>query len=192
MPKTTLRNSLLTLASLVAFQTPVLAEDGAAQKSPELHRIIDTYWAYSLEQAPVFASSLGVDDYASQVSDVSLEAADKRVEKAKGWLKELDAIDQDALSENDKTNFGVLYRSLTEAVEANSYGQRTINFTNRSGWHQSFASMQNNLPFRTEADYKSYIARLKQYPQINRQSIAVADQAIAGGYGPALRLDGWL
>ncbi|SIN59923.1 Uncharacterized conserved protein, DUF885 familyt [Parasphingorhabdus marina DSM 22363] len=182
MPKTTLRNSLLTLASLVAFQTPALAQEGTAQKSQELHRIIDAYWAYSLEQSPVLASSLGVDEYADQVSDVSLEAADKRVETAKGWLKELDAIDQDALSENDKTNFGVLYRSLAESVEANSYGQRTINFTNRSGWHQSFASMQNNLPFRTEGDYKSYIARLKQYPEINRQSIAVANQAIAGGY----------
>lgn len=182
MPKTLMRNTFLTVASLMVFQTTALAQDNPAQKSPELHQIIDDYWAYSLEQSPVFASSLGVDTYRNQVGDVSLEAADKRVEKARDWLKQLDAIDQAGLSENDKTNFGVLYRSLAEQVEANSYGQRTINFTNRSGWHQSFASMQNNLPFRTEADYQSYIARLKQYPTINRQSIAVADQAIAGGY----------
>ena len=50
-----------------------------------------------------------------------------------------------------------------EQIEANSYGQRTINFTNRSGWHQSFASMQNNLPFRYAQDYQTYINRLKQY-----------------------------
>ncbi|MEO0439340.1 MAG: DUF885 domain-containing protein [Pseudomonadota bacterium] len=182
MPKTLLRNCLLTAVSLVAFQTSALAQDSADSKSPELHRIIDAFWAYSLEQYPVFASSLGVNEYAGRVSDASLEAADKRVEKAKGWLKQLDAIDQSGLSENDKTNFGILYRSLAEQVEGNSYGQRVINFTNRSGWHQTFASMQNNLPFRNEADFQSYIARLKQYPQINRQSIAVADQAIAGGY----------
>lgn len=163
-----------------------------AQSNEQLKAIVDDYWAYQLDQSPVFASSLGIDDPTGRVSDRSLEAEGKRVEKAKQWLMQLDAIEQTGLSENDKTNFGILRRSLAEQVEAYGYGQRTINFTNRGGWHQGFASMQNNLPFRNGQDYQTYVNRLKQYARVNDQSIAVADQAIAGGYvQPCVSMDGY-
>ncbi|MEO9563047.1 DUF885 domain-containing protein [Parasphingorhabdus sp.] len=174
--------SLPILASIAFGTGPAIAQEKTPQKSTELHKVIDAYWSYSLDQYPVFASSLGIEDSENRVSDASLEAEDQRVEKARQWLKQLDMIDQAGLSEDDKTNYGILYRSLAEQIEATTYGQRTINFTNRSGWHQSFASMQNNLPFRNAADYQSYIDRLKHYPKINAQSIAVANKAIAGGY----------
>ncbi len=164
-------------AALVVFGSPAIAQDNMALKD-----IANQYWAYQLEQYPEFASSLGVDDPIGRVSDASLEAEDRRVAKTRVWLAQLDAIDTTTLSEDDKTNYGILRRSLAEQIEANTYGQRTINFTNRGGWHQNFASMQNNLPFRNAQDYQTYINRLKQYAKVNDQSIAVANQALAGGY----------
>ncbi|MGB5723081.1 MAG: DUF885 domain-containing protein [Parasphingorhabdus sp.] len=171
---------LAPLAMLAS--APVYAQTDDSQKSTELHVIIDNYWDYQLEQYPEFASSLGIDDPTGRVSDASLEAEDSRVAKAKTWLAQLDAIDTADLSEDDKTNYGILRRSLAEQIEANSFGQRTINFTNRGGWHQNFASMQNNLPFRNAQDYQTYINRLKQYAKVNDQSINVANKALAGGY----------
>ena len=182
--------ALLTPASLSAQSGA--AQHSTAPQSEALHNIIDDYWAYQLDQYPEFASSLGVNDPVGRVSDPSLEAEDKRVEKARAWLKQLDAIDTATLSEDDKTNHGILRRSLAEQIEANSYGQRAINFTNRGGWHQGFASMQNNLPFRNAQDYRTYINRLKQYAQVNDQSIAVANQALAGGYvQPCVSMEGY-
>lgn len=166
----------LGIAALLAT-TPA-----TAQTDETLKTIADDYWAYRLEQYPEFASSLGVADPLGRVTDASLEAEDKRVAKARIWLKQLNAIDVSTLNEDDKTNYGILHRSLAEQIEENSFDQRTINFTNRGGWHQNFASMQNNLPFRTAADYQTYNNRLKQYAKVNDQSIAVADQALAGGY----------
>ena len=187
------RTSLAMLAPLaMLIGTPVHAQADDGQKSTELHAIIDAYWAYQLEQYPEFASSLGVDDPVGRISDASLEAEDNRVAKAKLWLAQLEVIDTKALSENDKTNYGILRRTLAEQIEANSYGQRAINFTNRGGWHQNFASMQNNLPFSNEQDYRTYIQRLKQYAKINEQSIAVANQALAGGYvQPCVSMEGY-
>tara|TARA_R100001244_G_scaffold6593_25_gene8209 strand:- start:4598 stop:6394 length:1797 start_codon:yes stop_codon:yes gene_type:complete len=174
-------------AAMIVFASPV-----AAQDNRDLKDIVDQYWSYQLEQYPEFASSLGVDDPIGRVSDASLEAEDRRVAKAKLWLAQLDAIDTGALSEDDKTNYGILRRSLAEQIEANSYGQRTINFTNRGGWHQNFASMQNNLPFRNAQDYRTYLNRLKQYAKINEQSIAVANKALAGGYvQPCVSMEGY-
>lgn len=171
-----------SVAQIGPVSSPAIAQEASEQKSVELHMIIDEFWAYSLDQYPEFSSSLGVADPAGRVTDASLEAEEKRVAKAKKWLKQLDEISQNSLSENDKTNFGILHRSLSEQVESYGFGQRSINFTNRGGWHQSFASMQNNLPFRNEQDYKTYVNRLKRYATVNDQSIAVANQAIAGGY----------
>jgi len=148
----------------------------------QLHRIIDEYWAHQMQQFPEFASTLGVEDPVGRVADRSLEAADRRAAKAQQWLQQLDSIDSDSLSKDDKTNFGILRRSLAESIEANRHGQRAINFNSLDSWHQSFASLQNNLPFRTEQNYQTYINRLQQYDQVSAQSIAVADQAIAGGY----------
>jgi uncharacterized protein (DUF885 family) len=187
------RTSLAMLAPLaMLISAPVLAQADTRQKSGELHAIIDAYWDYQLGQYPEFASSLGVDDPTGRVSDASLEAEDARVEKAKAWLSQLDAIDTASLSEDDKTNYGILRRSLAEQIEANTFGQRTINFTNRGGWHQNFASMQNNLPFRNAQDYQTYINRLKQYATVNDQSIAVANQALAGGYvQPCVSMEGY-
>ncbi|MFT5329488.1 MAG: hypothetical protein ACI9TB_000833 [Parasphingorhabdus sp.] len=174
-------------AAILVFASPAIAQDNTALKD-----VADQYWSYQLDQYPEFASSLGVDDPIGRVSDASLEAEDARVAKAKLWLAQLDAIDTATLSEDDKTNFGILRRTLAEEIELNGYGQRTINFTNRGGWHQNFASMQNNLPFRNAQDYRTYINRLKQYAKVNDQSIAVANKALAGGYvQPCVSMEGY-
>ncbi|MEO1045954.1 MAG: DUF885 domain-containing protein [Pseudomonadota bacterium] len=157
--------------------SPVMATPG-----DDLDQLIDDYWQYALSQNPVFASALNVPGYEGKVSDPSLEAQDARVERSRAFLTRLEAIDSAALTPEQRVNYGILQRSLNESIESNGFGQRVINFTNRSGWHQSFAGMGTNSPFRNAADYQSYVDRLEQYPLINDTNIAIAEQAIAGGY----------
>lgn len=145
-------------------------------------RLVEDYWAAYLRNSPVFASSLGVRTYDGQIADYSLEATAAQAAEAAALLKRLDAIDVATLSPAGRVNHGILKRTLAETVEANGFGQRAINFTNRSGWHQDFAGMADNLPFKTKADFESYNARLKQFPRVNDQATAVANGAIKGGY----------
>ncbi len=157
---------------------------GAAMATPgqDLKTLTDEYWAWVLKENPVFASSLGVRAFENEVADVSLEAEDRRVKNARGFLSRLEKIQADKLSSSERINLDILRRTLSEKIESNSFGQRVINFTNRGGWHQQFANMGNNLPFNTIADYLSYVERLKKYTKVNDQSIAVANLAIEGGY----------
>ncbi len=177
-----MRKQFLGLGTAIVAVALAGASPTAAQPAESLQNIIDDYWAYVLKESPVFASSLGIDDYADQVASATLENAAQQAEANAAFLARLKAIPTDSLDANDRVNYGILRRSLEEAVEANTYGQRALNFTNRSGWHSSFAGMANNLPFRNAADYKSYITRLKQYDRVNAESIAVANTAIKGGY----------
>ena len=55
-------------------------------------------------------------------------------------------------------------------------------FTTYAGWHQSFAGLSDSLPFARIADYRSYVARLAQYPAVNDEALRISQMAVDGGY----------
>lgn len=168
---------IISTAMIVTILSPAAAASG-----DDLSTLIDDYWAYVLTQDPILASSLDIAEANGKVASYTLAAQDAHAMQAAAFLKRLDAIDIADLTADQKVNHGILRRTLSQSIEGNSYGQRVINFTNRSGWHQSFAGLANNLPFRNAADYQSYNDRLKQYAKVNDEAITVADLAIKGGY----------
>ncbi len=178
---------------------PAIAQEPAVPAAAEtvdanaaLKSLVDEYWTNVLQAQPIFASSLGVDAYANEVGDSTLEGMDRQAATASGFLTKLRRIAPDTLTAANKVEFRILERTLKETVDANSFGQRTINFSSYSSWHQNFASMANNLPFRNAADFQSYNSRLKQYARVNDDNIAVANAAIKGGFTlPCASLDGF-
>ncbi len=159
-----------------------MAAPARADADGDLKALVDAYWAAVLKEQPIFASSLGIDTYANAVGDYSLAGQDRQASAAAVFLQKLDAIAADQLAPPSKVEAGILRRTLTGIIEGNSYGQRAINFTTYSSWHQSFAGMADNLRFKTKADFVSYNNRLKQYATVNDQNIAVANVAIKGKY----------
>jgi uncharacterized protein (DUF885 family) len=178
---------LVAAAIALSFSCSAHADAGS-----DLKTLVDSYWSDVLKEAPIYASSLGVDTYAGEAGDYTLAAQDRQAASAAGFLKKLQAIPAANLSSAERIEYGILERTLRETIEGNNYGQRSINFTNRSGWHQNFAEMANNLPFKTPADFQSYNNRLKQYARVNDESIAVANIAIKGKYTlPCVSLEGY-
>ena len=182
-----MRKALILSVLLAGVALPAHADSGAQVKA-----LVDEYWAMALKESPIYASSLGVDDYAHEVGDYSLAGRDRFAAASTAILAKLQKVDVAGLKPTDKIEYGILKRTLEENVEANRFGQRAINFSTYSGWHQSFAGMADNLPFRTKADYESYNARLKQYGTVNEQSLAVANEALKGKYVlPCVVLNGY-
>ncbi|MBK8374045.1 DUF885 domain-containing protein [Sphingorhabdus sp.] len=171
-----MRKPLITLALLLA------STNAHADAGSDLKALVNDYWQSVLKESPVLASSLGDDRYANEIGDYSLAASDRRAKSAEDYLKRLDAIPQGPLSASDRIEYGILKRTLAETVEGNRFGQRAINFSTYSGWHQSFAGLADNIPLKTKADFESYNRRLKQYARANDESIAVANTAIKGKY----------
>jgi uncharacterized protein (DUF885 family) len=167
----------LLAGTLLALSAPVYAD-----ANKDLSVLVDDVWAKTLQEAPVYASMLGVNDYANELGDYTLAAQDRRAADAAKFLTRLDAIPTDALSAASKVEAGILRRSLVSTIEGNRFGQRAINFTTYSSWHQQLAGMSRNLPFKTKKDFESYNARLAQYGRVNDENIAVANVAIAGKF----------
>ena len=166
------------------FIALLLASAAPAQAAPadDFRRLLDDHYAWLLKENPTYATSLGVRDYDDRIDDISPEARDRRAREAEAFLNRLNAIPTAQLSAADRTNHAILGRALAETVEANRYPQRTMLFTTYYGWHQGFAGMADNLPFRTKADYESYLTRLAQYPRLNDAALAITAEAVRGGF----------
>jgi uncharacterized protein (DUF885 family) len=153
-----------------------------AAPADDFRKLQDDYWAWTLRENPILATRVGVHDYDDRIPDISLAAEDRRAAEEKTFLTRLDAIPEANLSEADQINRAILRRTLADAIEANSFPQRMMLFTTYSGWQQDFAGLGEDLPFRTLADYRNYLARLAQYPKLNDEALAITEQAVNGGF----------
>lgn len=165
------------LAAALAIATPA-----AAAPADDFQRLLDAHYAWLLRENPVQATTLGVRDYDDRINDLSPEARERRVAQAQSFLERLELIPKEELSEADQVNYAILRRNLSEVIERNRFPQRDMLFTTYFGWHQAFAGMGRGLPFRGRADYQSYLARLRLYPQLNRDALEITENAVRGGF----------
>ena len=170
---------LATAAVAAALACSVPASAGPPE---DFKALTDEYWAYFLKQAPVYASMLGVRDYDDQLGDISLAAADRAAADYGRFLARLNAIPDDGLSPADRVNKAIFKRTLEEAIEGNSYGQRMMLFSNRDGWHQQIAGLGDLIPLRTKADFDNYLKRLEKYPALNDEALSISTRAAKEGY----------
>ena len=167
----------LIIALMLASAAPAIAAP-----DDDFRRLLEDHYAWLLRENPTYATALGVRDYDDRIDDISPAARDRRAREAEAFLARLNAIPAARLNAADRTNHAILKRSLAETVEANRFPQRTMLFTTYYGWHQGFASMAGNLPFRTKADYESYLTRLAQYPRLNDAALGITAEAVRGGF----------
>lgn len=182
----------MRLALLAAVASIALAQPAFATPAEDFHRLMDEHYQWLLRNHPIEATALGVRDHDDRIDDYSPEARDREAREAQALLDRLRAIPVNALSSEDRVNAAIMRRNLGERVEENRFGQRDMLFTTYYGWHQRFAGMAENLPFRTRHDYESYLTRIAQYPQLNDQALARTAAAVRGGYVlPCSVLDGY-
>lgn len=179
----------LVLAAVVAA---LLSSTAVAAPADDLKTLLDEHWAWTMRNAPVYATMLGVRDYDNELGDPTLAAEDRRAAEAQAFIDRLDRIDASALSPADRTNRAILRRQLAEQVEGNRFGHRTVTFTTYSSWFQNIAGLGEDLPFQTRADYESYLTRLATYPAYNDALIEVTRQGLRDGYAqPCAPLQGF-
>lgn len=169
----------LLLAFLIAAAAPAGA---AAAPQDDFRALLEEHYRWLLQENPVQATALGVRDYDDRIYDLSPEARGRRVRQAQTFLARLQRIPAGQLAPADQVNHAILRRMLGESVEGDRLPQRNMLFTTYYGWHSGFADMADNLPFRTAADYQSYLTRLEQYPRLNDQALAITAEAVRSGH----------
>lgn len=158
----------------------------------DFEALLDAHWSWTLSTAPTFATSLGVRDHDDRLGDPSLEAYEAQVERQTTFLSQFDAIDPDALNADNQLNLQLMKLELESAIEAATYGGRYITMTNRAGPHTFITGMVSRLPFRSRADYDSYLARLEAAPDyLEKASSRLRAGIDAGWVQPCAPMTGY-
>ncbi len=174
------KHTLAILLAGAALATPSVAR-AAPSSSETLAALISDHWSWYLDTNPVFASTLGDRRNDRKLADISLDAMDRQTATARGFVARLDAISEVGLTPQERADRAVLRRLLAEQAAGNGFLQRMMLFTTYYSWHQAFAGMGDDLPFRAKADYEAYIARLEAYPAFNRTAIDITRKALGHG-----------
>ena len=154
----------------------------AAGPTEDFHKVMDDYWAAYLKDNPVQATFAGVNTYDRELSIFTLAELDRQAAEAAAFAARLDRILPVQLSAADQVNYAILHRLLTDAVEANTFGERQIFYSSNGSFHDYFPQLGEQLGFHSYADYDNYLARIGQVPVQMANVIEITRKATREGY----------
>src|SRR5438477_3101211 len=146
------------------------AEDKNAGKT--LNAFFEAEWNYAMEQNPTMASSLGDRRWNNRWPDRSLDAIRKREEHTMDALARLAKIDRAQLSTADQLNYDLFKKDLDMDIEGAKFHTYLMPINKRGGI-QTQDELGDRLRFETVKDYEDWIARLRSFPALMEQDIAL-------------------
>jgi uncharacterized protein (DUF885 family) len=111
----------------------------------------------------------GVDGYL--LENLSAEFLEKKYKKNTQLLAELDAIDRDKLSEENRINLTILRGQVQNSVDEYVFNTHYMPLTSEYGFHSSLSFMISSSDYTKAKDYQLYLAKLQQIPRYFSQNI---------------------
>jgi uncharacterized protein (DUF885 family) len=160
--------------ALITFllQLPGLAAGENKEIAKTLNDFFEAEWNYEMEQSPVRASFMGDRRWNDRWGDQTLEAIRKREDHAKDALVRLKKIDRTQLSPADQLNYDLFQKDLEQDIEGAKFRSYLMPINQRGGI-QTLDEMTDRLRFETLKDFEDWVARLKAFPTLMDQTIAL-------------------
>jgi uncharacterized protein (DUF885 family) len=192
------RRSFLATSAGAALMaaTPALAQAGG--EDAKLRAQLDAMFETLVDDSPRFATSLGLDKdkragLKSQLDDNSGAAKARRLERSRGWLKDLKAVDRAKLSPSSKIDLDVVLYQQEAAVrngDKYKFGDVGGNFSpyvisQRGGAYANvpdFLDSQHKVA--TTDDAQAYLSRLRAFAVAMDNDVARQRVDVAAGVIP--------
>ncbi|XP_046350526.1 uncharacterized protein LOC124131352 isoform X1 [Haliotis rufescens] len=165
-----LSSSKMTMVLLSAMFLTVLwttAITSNVVKGESLRLIEDDFWQWRLEQAPEFASSVGITTYNDKLASYNVSVFESRRMVVEGFLERLLAVDFTWLDKAEQLDYQILSDHLQTYLDGFSWRfYETLNPINfLEGLQTNPAHFLETLPFKTDRDYENYLRRLHKLPK---------------------------
>jgi uncharacterized protein (DUF885 family) len=183
----------LTLAlALTLFASTLTAPIAFADEVQSLHALVDREWEGRLQRDPLFATSVGRNEYNDRLPSVAPAALKAESDENRALLAEVEKIDRAKLPFDETINYDMFRDRLRDAIAEYELGDYQMPFNADSGFHSGFSRLPKEVPLATTKDYENYIARMNAWPQYVREQIAVMRMGIARGFTvPRATLEGY-
>jgi uncharacterized protein (DUF885 family) len=140
-------------------------------RSHDLARLFDDIWQDRLLHDPEYATYLGDKRYDDQLSDLSPRAVNDALNRERGFIERLSAIDTTGLSHQEQLSAELMLRSLIEDQEGAQFKEWEMPVTQYAGVQLDLPQLADHTDFSTAADYDHYVARLKKMPLYFNQTM---------------------
>jgi len=171
----------LLVGLFILMQYP-LATLYTGSPEEELHTIFNDFWEYSLEQNPLFATSVGVHRFNDRLPVVTIERYEQHKQHVQEFLGRIENVPRNELSGQDVISYEFFIQILNEQTGELEFNTYYLPITNRSGFHISFPELSERVPLQTVRDYEHYIARLNGFKEYTRQHIEIMRKGIRNGF----------
>ena len=160
-----------------------LATDKRAD-AVRLQELFKLNWDYAMHESPEWATEVGYPGLNDRWSDSSIEAIARRKRELRPPLKVIASIDRAKLSDADKLNFDLFKRNHEEGIEGQRFKGEYLQITQLNGVQQGLAQIMEIAPHAKVKDYEDMIARLKTFPRVVDETIALLSKGLETGITP--------
>jgi len=169
------------LALLLALSGWLPGSVLAAEDSERFRGIYEKEWAFRLREFPLFASYVGVHDYDAMLGRVSEADQARRHAFWKSIRAELDDISCARLDHEDCINYRVFVQQIDNFVAGYETRAHLLTFNSDGGFYMEWGRLPEDTRFSTVQDYRNYLARLHELPEVMDEYIALMRQGLEIG-----------
>jgi uncharacterized protein (DUF885 family) len=163
---------LCLLLAACAGESELARRDGKPERqiaaSRRLNQLFDDYFEEYLRLFPTFATSVGDHRYDDQLGiAISEEHRAKQRELYRRYLGELGDVERGGLGPDDRLNYAVFERMLTQRLAALKFNRHLLPVRQLQSTAVEFPLMGSGKgvhPFRTAVDYDHFLKRIESFP----------------------------
>ena len=175
------RPALVVWTLLAAAMTAGVA---FADEAARFRALLEKEWTVRLAESPLLATYVGVHTSDDRLGDDSEEGFARRERETRAFLEALSKVDRAALPPTDQVSYDLFGAELADRLDARKFGEEQLLLNADSGFHTAFARLPEEVPLATVQDYDNYLARLRQFPRVFDESIALMRRGLARGMTP--------
>jgi len=170
---------VLGLAS-AAFGEMTPVSDRVAQQNA----LFEEFYQTGLKNSPERATSFGDYRYNALLDQYSLAEIARQHAEANDFLKRLQAIPTDGMSDNGLLSHRIMERQIQREDVNYSLKNYEMPVNQQNGVHTRLADLPLRVPLDSVQHYQDYISRLRQIPRALEQTTEVMRQGEKDGLMP--------
>lgn len=168
--KNILSKGILGLGLIISLAACKKSDSPLTKVTPtNMDSIASSYYEQYLKLYPLEATSQGDTRYNDQLPiNIDKDFISGEVAFYNSVQKQLESVDYNDLSDDDKVVYDVLDYTLKDKIEAYAYHPEYIPFTQFGGLPLNFplyGSGEGSQPFKTEKDYSDWLKRMEKFPE---------------------------
>ena len=176
---------LILFISIISFLS-CQKEKNAAQKNPQLDKIISEYYEDQLKLSPISATFNGDNRY-NDLLNIDFIDSHRALVKSilEKYKKSIQEIDRESLTTNDQLTYDLIERDVKLGLEGLSFPENLIPLNQFYGFHLTFAQLGSGSviqPFATVKDYDNWSKRMLKGAAYLDSSIVYFRKGMAAGH----------